>query len=66
MNLHPRLPDRGRVSPAAGRQARTVPRTVEALLAAAVMLAGFSMGYFETELAVALDRLMVFCGIGAV
>jgi hypothetical protein len=56
-------PDRGHVSLATKRRARAASRTAGALLAAAVTLAGFSLGYVETELAVALDRLMVFCGV---
>ena len=61
MSLHRAPPDRVEST---ARQPRERARTAQALLAAAVAFAGFSVGYFDTELAVAIDQLIIFCGVG--
>jgi hypothetical protein len=45
------------------RKPRERARTAQALLVAAVTFAGFSVGYFDAELTVAIDQLIVFCGV---
>lgn len=70
MSLHRPPPDRAGIAPAAdaglptGHPPRQAAVPAQALLAAAVTVAGFSVGYFQAELAVAIDQLIVFCGVG--
>jgi hypothetical protein len=60
MSLHRAPPER--VDPMA-RKPRERARTARALLVAAVTFAGFSVGYFDAALTVAIDQLIVFCGV---
>jgi len=61
MNLRRLRPDR--VQPAQ-HTPRPGARAAPGLLAAAVSFAALLMGYFEPDLAVAMDQLIALCGAG--